>query len=117
MVATLEVVRRRSGRPVRLPVVTADLAGERYLVSMLGDGTKWARNVRAAGHRAVLIKGGRTPVRLEEVAVEQCAPIIKRYCQVATSGRVHIPVDPTAPASEFEAIAAQYPVFRIVRLH
>ena len=117
VVATLEVVGRRSGRPVRLPVVTADLAGERYLVSMLGDGTNWVRNVRAAGHRAVLIKGGRTPVRLEEVPIEQRAPIIKRYCQVATSGRVHIPVDPTAPASEFEAIAAQYPVFRIVRLH
>lgn len=117
VVATLEVVGRRSGRPVRLPVVIADLAGEHYLVSMLGEGTNWVRNVRAAGHRAVLIKGGRTPVRLEEVPVEQRAPIIKRYCQVATSGRVHIPVDPTAPASEFEAIAAQYPVFRIVRLH
>ena len=117
MVATLEVVGRKSGHPVRLPVVIADLAGERYLVSMLGDGTNWVRNVRAAGHRAVLIKGGRTPVRLEEVPIEQRAPIIKRYCQVATSGRVHIPVDPTAPASEFEAIAAQYPVFRIVRLH
>jgi len=117
MVATLEVVGRRSGHPVRLPVVIADLAGERYLVSMLGDGTNWVRNVRAAGHRAVLIKGGRTPVRLEEVPVEQRAPIIKRYCQVATSGRVHIPVDPTAPASEFETIAAGYPVFRIVRLH
>lgn len=116
MVATLEVVGRRSGHPVKLPVVIADLTGERYLVSMLGDGTNWVRNVRAAGHRAVLIKGGRTPVRLEEVPVEQRAPIIKRYCQVATSGRVHIPIDPTAPASAFETIAAEYPVFRIVTL-
>jgi pimeloyl-ACP methyl ester carboxylesterase len=116
MVATLEVVGRRSGNPVKLPVVIADLAGERYLVSMLGDGTNWVRNVRAAGHRAVLIKGDRTPVRLEEVPVEQRAPILKRYCQVATSGRVHIPVDPTAPVSEFESIAAEYPVFRIAKL-
>jgi pimeloyl-ACP methyl ester carboxylesterase len=116
MVATLEVVGRRSGNPVRLPVVVADLAGERYLVSMLGEGTNWVRNVRADGHRAVLIKGQRTPVRLDEVPVAERAPIIKRYCQVATSGRVHIPVDPTAPVSEFEAIADQYPVFRIVRL-
>jgi len=45
----------------------------------------------------------------------ETGPIIKRYCQVATSGRIHIPVDPTAAASEFEAITAQYPVFRIVR--
>jgi len=114
MVATLEVMGRRSGRPVRLPVVIADLAGERYLVSMLGDGTNWVRNVRAAGHRAALIKGGRTAVRLDEVPVQQRAPIIKRYCQVATSGRVHIPVDPAAPISAFEAVADQYPVFRIV---
>lgn len=116
MVATLEVLGRKSGHPVRLPVVIAVLAGERYLVSMLGDGTNWVRNVRAASHRAVLIKGGRTPVRLDEVPVEQRAPIIKRYCQVATSGRVHIPVDPRAPVPAFEAVAAQYPVFRIVTL-
>lgn len=42
------------------------------------------------------------------------APIIKRYCKVATSGRVHIPVDPNAPIAAFEAIATGYPVFRIV---
>ncbi|WP_374971243.1 nitroreductase family deazaflavin-dependent oxidoreductase [Terrabacter sp. BE26] len=116
MVATLEVVGRRSGHPVRLPVVIADLAGERYLVSMLGDGTNWVHNVRAAGHRAALLKGGRTAVRLEEVPVQQRAPIIKRYCQVATSGRVHIPVDPAAPISAFEAVADRYPAFRIVDL-
>ena len=115
-VATLEVVGRRSGRPVRLPVVIADLDGERYLVSMLGEDTNWVRNVRAAGHRAVLIQGRRTDVRLDEVPPDRRAPVIKRYCEVATSGRVHIPVDPGAPVSEFEAIASRYPVFRIVPL-
>lgn len=113
-VATLEVVGRKSGNPVRLPVVIADLDGERYLVSMLGDNTNWVRNVRAADHRAVLVRGGRTTVRLDEVPVEQRAPIIKRYCRVATSGRVHIPVDPDAPVSAFEAVAPRYPVFHIV---
>lgn len=113
-VATLEVTGRRSGKPVRLPVVIADLDGERYLVSMLGEDTNWVRNVRAAGHRAVLLQRGRTPVRLDEVPVDRRAPVIKRYCEVATSGRVHIPVDPGAPVAEFEAIAPRYPVFRIV---
>ncbi len=103
------------GTAGELPVVIADLAGERYLVSMLGDGTNWVRNVRAAGHRAVLIKGGRTAVRLEEVPVQQRAPIIKRYCQVATGPRPH-PVDPAAPISAFEAVADQYPAFHIVTL-
>ncbi len=113
-VATLEVLGRKSGKPVRLPVVIADLDGERYLVSMLGDHTNWVRNVRAAGHRAVLLQGGRTAVRLDEIPIEQRAPIIKRYCQVATSGRVHIPVEPDAPVAAFESVAARYPVFRIV---
>lgn len=113
-VATLEVVGRKSAKPVRLPVVIADLDGERYLVSMLGDNTNWVRNVRAADHRAVLLQGGRTAIRLDEIPIDQRAPIIKRYCQVATSGRVHIPVDPDAPVSSFESVAALYPVFRIV---
>jgi len=113
-VATLEVVGRRSGNPVRLPVVIADLDGERYLVSMLGEDTNWVRNVRAAGNKAVLLQGDRTPIRLEEVAVERRAPVIKRYCEVAPGGRPHIPVDPGAPLSAFEAIAARYPAFRIM---
>ena len=112
--ATLKVVGRRTGKPVRLPVVIADQNGERYLVSMLGEDTNWVRNVRADGNRAVLVSGDRTPVHLEEVDVPKRAPIIKRYCQIAPSGRVHIPVDPAAPVVAFEAVSAQYPVFRIV---
>jgi deazaflavin-dependent oxidoreductase (nitroreductase family) len=115
-VATLEVVGRKSGKPVRLPVVIADLDGERYLVSMLGENTNWVRNVRSAGHMAVLVQGRRTDISLDEVPNEKRAPIIKRYCEVATSGRVHIPVDPHAPVAEFEAIAARYPVLRIAPL-
>lgn len=115
-VATLEVIGRKSGKPVRLPVVIAELEGERYLVSMLGENTNWVRNVRSAGHQAVLLQGRRTDIRLDEVPIGKRAPIIKRYCAVATSGRVHIPVDPSAPVSEFAAIATRYPVFRIVPL-
>lgn len=72
------------------------------------------RNVRAAEHRAVLLQRDRTAVRLDEVPVEHRAPIIKRYCKVAPSGRVHILVDLDAPIAAFEAIAIDYPVFRIV---
>ena len=61
-----------------------------------------------------LLQGGRTDIRLDEVPIQDRAPIIRRYCQVATSGRVHIPVDPDAPVSAFESVAARYPVFRIV---
>lgn len=112
-VATLEVVGRKSGKPVTLPVVIADWAGERYLVSMLGDDVNWVRNVRAAGGNAHLLQGARTPIRLEQIPPSERAPIIKRYAELAPGGRSHIPVDHRAPAAEFEPIAARYPVFRI----
>lgn len=113
LMATLEVTGRRSGRPVRLPIVVVDLEGERYLVSMLGEHTNWVRNVRAADNRAVLLQGRRTPIHLAEVPVEQRAPMIKRFCEIAPGGRVHIPVRPDAPVDQFEAVADRYPVFQV----
>ena len=43
---------RRTGKTVSFPVVVADYQGERYLVSMLGEGTNWAGHVRAGGGHA-----------------------------------------------------------------
>jgi hypothetical protein len=111
--ATLEVRGRRSGRPVRLPVVIADYGGERYLVAMLGDNTSWAANVRAANGNALLHHGDYEAVHLEEVEAGRRAPVLRRYLQVAPGARPHIPVGPQDALSEFDAIAARYPVFRI----
>src|SRR5260370_41789654 len=61
---TLEVVGRKSGQMVSLPVVIAVFNGQRYLVSMLGEWANWVQNVRAAGGRAVLHSAGRERVRL-----------------------------------------------------
>lgn len=110
---TLEVPGRRSGRVVSLPVVVADVAGERYLVSMLGEDVNWVRNVRAAGGDATLRHGRREEVRLEEVAPERHAPVLKAYLGRAPNGRVHIPVDKDAPLAEFERVAGRFPVLRI----
>jgi hypothetical protein len=38
---------------------------------------------------------------------------LRRYLKLAPGARPHIPVDRRAPLAEFEAIAADYPVFRI----
>jgi deazaflavin-dependent oxidoreductase (nitroreductase family) len=111
---TLEVPGRSSGRVVAVPVVVADLDGERYLVAMLGERANWVRNVRAAGGAAVLHHGTRTAVHLEEVPVAERAPILKRFLDLAPGARAHIPVDRRAPVAEFEPIADEYPVFRIV---
>ena len=110
---TLGLKGRRTGRRVSLPVVVADYEGERYLVSMLGEGAAWVLNVRAAQGRAVLRHGTREAVWLEEVESDARAPILRRYLEVAPAARAHFAVDRRAPLSEFEQIAAQYPVFRI----
>jgi hypothetical protein len=44
---TLEVMGRRSGRWISLPLVMAVVDGQRYLVSMLGENAAWVQNVRA----------------------------------------------------------------------
>lgn len=111
--ATLEVVGRKTGTPVTLPVVVVAHDGERFLVSMLGENVNWVRNVRVAGGHAVLRRRGREVVTLEEIPPEQRAPVLRRYLAVAPGARPHLPVDRRAPLSDFERIAPQYPVFRV----
>jgi hypothetical protein len=110
---TVEVTGRRSGKTISFPAVIADYDSGRYMVSMLGEGTSWVRNVRASGGHAVLRHGDREPVLLREVDIAQRAPILRCYLQRARGARAHIPVDYRAPVEAFEPIAAQYPVFRI----
>jgi deazaflavin-dependent oxidoreductase (nitroreductase family) len=112
-VASLEVKGRRSGRTISFPVVIADWQGGEFLVSMLGEKANWVKNVRAAGGAAVLRRGGREGVTLEEVDVADWAPIIRRYAAVAPGGRPHLGLGRDAPLRECEALAPATPVFRI----
>jgi hypothetical protein len=111
---TLVVTGRRSGRAISFPLVMAVADGERYLVSMLGTDVAWVRNLEAARGHALLRHGRTEPVRLEEVAVEKRAPVLKAYLQRAPGARPHILVDKDAAPGEFEAIAAKIPVFRVL---
>ncbi len=121
----LEVRGRRSGRVTSTALVVGEHEHQRYLVSMLGERSEWVRNVRAAGGDAVIRHGRREAVRLEEVPIEQRAPIIKSYLRRAPVLRAylkktsisthrHLGLDHNAPIQEFERIGADYPVFRIV---
>ncbi|WP_410816270.1 nitroreductase/quinone reductase family protein [Micromonospora sp. 050-3] len=110
---TLEVLGRRSGKPVTFPLVVADHLGERYLVSMLGTTSNWVANVRADGGHAVIHHGTREKILLKEVDVGARAPILRRYLAVAPGARPHMAVDRRAPLCDFERVAAQYPVFRV----
>ena len=109
----LEVIGRKSGRVVSFPLVMVNVDGERYLASMLGE-SQWVRNVRAANGKAVLRRGGRENVQLEEIPADQRAPILKAYLNAAPGARPHVPVDKDAPLAEFEKIAAEFPVFRLI---
>jgi deazaflavin-dependent oxidoreductase (nitroreductase family) len=110
---TLEVAGRRTGRPTRFPLGMADLNGGWYLVSMLGGQCNWVNNVRAA-HGAVIIHHGRSVHRqLVEVPVAERAAILRRFLKKVPGSRPHIPCGPDAPASELDAIAGYYPVFRV----
>lgn len=110
---TLQVRGRSTGRLYSTILVVGTYEGQRYLVSMLGDESEWVKNVRAAGGRARIKRGRSRPVMLTEIPPAERAPILKAWCQVATSGRRHLPLPHDAPVSAFEAIAADHPVFRI----
>jgi deazaflavin-dependent oxidoreductase (nitroreductase family) len=110
----LEVVGRRTGRIVRLPLVMVVVDGKRYLVSMLGEDVNWVRNIKAAGGRVTLRHGRSEDVRLEEVDQEHRAPVLKEYLRRAPRAGAHMPVDKDAPLAEFERVASRFPVFRVV---
>ena len=110
---TLQVKGRGRGRLRSTILVVANHNGQHYLVSMLGDKSECVRNVRAAGGEAFIKRGRSLPITLTEIPKEDRAPILKAWCQSATSGRHHLPVRYDAPVSAFEAIAKDYPVFRI----
>ena len=110
---TLEVPGRRSGRIVSLPVVMVVVGGERYLVSYLGEQTNWVRNVKAAGGYVTLRHGRREEVRLQEVAPDCRAPVLKVYFKRAPGARAYLPIDKDAPLAEFERVSPRFPVFRV----
>lgn len=110
---TLEVAGRRTGNVTRFPLGMADVAGQWYLVSMLGE-CNWVANVRAAGGRARLRRRRSRSVTLVEVPVAERAPMIKRYVEKAPGGRPHISVDRHENVAAFEKIAARHPVFRVL---
>jgi len=110
---TLQVRSRIDNRLYATVLAVGNYDGKRYLVSMLGNGSNWVQDIRAARGKAFIKRGRSRAVTLTEIPPGERAPILKAWCEVATSGRKHLPVRPDAPLSAFESIAADYPVFRI----
>lgn len=112
--ATLEVRGHKTGKTISLPVVVADYQGSRYLVAMLGQKTKWARNIRTDEHAVLLTRRKREDVALVEDMSGDRAAVLRRYLELAPGARPFFPVDRHAPLSAFQPIVNDYPVFRVV---
>jgi hypothetical protein len=113
ILVTLQVKSRRDGRLCSTILASAVYEGSRYVVSMLGNESEWVQNLRAAKGAAFIKRGRSRAVVLTEIPVDQRAPILKAWTQVATSGRQHLSVPYDAPVSAFAATAENHPVFRI----
>ena len=119
---TLEVRGRISGKVRRTPILRTAYQGDDYLVSLAGE-AQWARNVRAASGRAILRRRGAHHVHLEEVPLEQRAPVIQEYLRkgrersgeaaAAKQARYYFGLGPNAALAEIDAIVPYYPVFRV----
>ena len=113
IMAVLEIRGRKTGQMRANPIVIATVDGKHYLVSMLGPGSDWVKNIEAAHGDAVIHRGTRKRVHLVPVPSHERAPVLREYVRVAPSGRLHFPITVGAPLSEFEKIADDYPVYRI----
>ncbi len=74
----LEVPRRRSGGVQRVPVITVERDGHRYLVCPRGE-TQWVRNLRASGTCRVGRHGKEQPFAAVEIPVAERGPVISDY--------------------------------------
>jgi hypothetical protein len=97
---------RRSGRWHTVPVAVLDHAGERYLISYRGA-SDWALNLEAARSGRLAQSGRVQEITVEEVPVEDRAPLLEVYA--ARFGRM-----PTVGAV-LRALPdpADHPTFRI----
>jgi hypothetical protein len=71
---TLTVTKRASLQPQRIPVLTVDVDGVKYLVSTRGE-SEWVKNVRADPH----VKLGAADYLATEVPVPDRRPILQAY--------------------------------------
>lgn len=123
-VVTLEVPGRRTGVIRRTNLVLTEHGGGRYLVSLTGE-SEWVRNVRAAGGRAVLARGGRrSAATLVEVPAGQRPAVLHAFLLRAgrrlgspaatKEAQAYFGVAGDLRPDELAGVAHRHPVFRVV---
>jgi len=92
----------KTGKRYETPVTLIE-DGDRWLVAPYGE-VAWVRNARAAGE-VELTRARRTEtLRVEEVAAQEAAPVLKRYLKAA----------PDSSLDDFAREAPRHPVFRLI---
>lgn len=109
----LTVTGRRSGRRYSTPVQLVLDGGDRWLVAPYGE-REWVKNARAAGEVALTRARRTTTHRIEQVAPEEAAPVLREYLRTTPIVKAYFDVDADAPLEAFAAEAARHPVFRLV---
>lgn len=74
----LVVAGRRTGRPMRVPVIPVDHEGKRYIVSTRGE-ADWVRNLRAAGGGELHRRGHSHRFAADEIPADGREPVIAAY--------------------------------------
>lgn len=75
---TLTVTKRGSKEPQKIPVISVDVDGTKYLVSTRGE-SQWVKNVRASSTVTISNKAGTTSYAVSEVPMGGRQPIIIAY--------------------------------------
>jgi deazaflavin-dependent oxidoreductase (nitroreductase family) len=75
---TLTLTARASGQPQKIPVISVDVDGTRYLVSTRGE-SQWVKNLRANPAVSLTTKTGATNYTASEVPVAQRDKVLQAY--------------------------------------
>lgn len=111
----LQVRGRSSGEWRSVPVNVLAVDGVSYLVAPRGT-TQWVRNLRAAG--VGRLRAGRRVDEFTAVEIDDAdkTPILRAYLRAWAFevGRFFDGVDVDSPDEDLAAVAAGFPVFRVV---
>ena len=109
----LTVQGRKTGKAYTTPLTIVEIDGQRWLVAPYG-GVAWAKNVAVSGS-AKLRRGRVTEqVKVEPVGAHESAPVLMAYVRLEPMTRSAFKLGPDASVEEFQAIAPNHLVFRIL---
>lgn len=108
----LTVRGRKTGKAYSTPVILIEDGG-RWLVAPYGE-VGWVRNARAAAEVEIGRAGRSETLRIEEVAPEHAAPVLKQYLGSVAVVRPYFDVTPDSSLDEFVTEASRHPVFRLI---